>query len=108
MIIVTEKAADKIKQISEEEELNSLTIRAKVIGGGCAGFSYDLTFEDGEPTTMDEVFEVHGVRVIADPLSFQYIDGTIIDFVENTFGGGFKFNNPNVKSTCGCQQSFSV
>lgn len=107
MIIITEAAANKIKQISEEEELKSMTVRAKVIGGGCAGFSYDLTFEDREPLPMDEVFESNGVRVVVDPLSFQYLDGSSIDFITNSFGGGFKFNNPNISGSCGCGSSVS-
>ena len=71
------------------------------MGGGCSGFSYDLYFED-KPTDMDETFEANGVNLYIDPLSYQYLDGTEIDYVEGMQGSGFKFSNPNVKGTCGC------
>ncbi|MCS6857539.1 MAG: iron-sulfur cluster assembly accessory protein, partial [Sandaracinaceae bacterium] len=79
----------------------------RVIGGGCAGFTYDLFFED-EVTEMDYVFESHGIPMYVDMMSYQYLEGAEIDYVEGLYGAGFKFNNPNVKSTCGCGSSFSV
>lgn len=106
-INITDKAAQKVLEIAAEEELAGQGLRLRVIGGGCAGFNYDLYFEDS-PTSMDEEFEDKGVKMYIDPLSFQYLDGTEIDFVEGLHGSGFKFNNPNVTSTCGCGQSFSV
>ncbi len=107
MISITERAATKVKEIANEEKLDGQGLRLRVIGGGCAGFSYDLYFED-TPTSMDEEFEVQGVKMYIDPLSFQYLDGTEIDYVEGLYGSGFKFNNPQVTSTCGCGSSFSV
>jgi iron-sulfur cluster insertion protein len=107
MISITQKAADKVLEISAEEGLEGQGLRLRVIGGGCAGFNYDLYFED-KPTSMDEEFEARGVKMYVDPLSFQYLDGTEIDYVEGLTGSGFKFSNPNVTSTCGCGQSFSV
>lgn len=107
MIAVTEKAAIKIKEISESEGIGHLNIRLKVIGGGCAGFSYDMFYEDNV-SPMDETEEAHGVTLVIDPLSYQYLDGVEVDYVENHIGSGFKFINPNVKSTCGCGSSFSV
>ena len=106
-INITDKAAQKVLEIAAEEELAGQGLRLRVIGGGCAGFNYDLYFEDS-PTSMDEEFEDKGVKMFVDPLSFQYLDGTEIDFVEGLHGSGFKFTNPNVTSTCGCDQSFSV
>lgn len=106
-INITDKAAQKVLEIAAEEELAGQGLRLRVIGGGCAGFNYDLYFEDS-PTSMDEEFEDKGVKMFVDPLSFQYLDGTEIDFVEGLHGSGFKFTNPNVTSTCGCGQSFSV
>lgn len=106
-IRITDKAASKVLEIASEESLDGQGLRLRVIGGGCAGFNYDLYFED-TPTPMDEEFEDKGVKMYIDPLSFQYLDGTEIDFVEGLHGSGFKFNNPNVSSTCGCGQSFSV
>ena len=107
MITITEKAAAKVLEIAKEEDLGGQGLRLRVIGGGCAGFSYDLYFED-KPTDMDESFEDRGVKLYVDPLSFQYLDGTEIDYVESLSGAGFKFGNPNVKGTCGCGSSFSV
>jgi iron-sulfur cluster insertion protein len=107
MITITEKAAEKVKEIADEEGLRGQGLRLRVIGGGCAGFNYDLYFEQ-EPTGMDEAFEDRGIKMYVDPLSFQYLDGTEIDYVETLHGSGFKFKNPNSTSTCGCGQSFSV
>ncbi len=107
MITITEKAAAKVTEIAKEEDLGGQGLRLRVIGGGCAGFSYDLYFED-KPTDMDESFEDKGVKLYIDPLSYQYLDGTEIDYVETLHGSGFKFVNPNVKSTCGCGSSFSA
>jgi iron-sulfur cluster insertion protein len=107
MITITEKAAAKVNEIAKEEDLTGQGLRLRVIGGGCAGFSYDLYFED-KPTEMDESFEDKGVKLYVDPLSYQYLDGTEIDYVETLHGSGFKFVNPNVKSTCGCGSSFSA
>lgn len=107
MITITEKAAAKVLEIAKEEDLGGQGLRLRVIGGGCAGFSYDLYFED-KPTEMDEEFTDRGVKLYVDPLSFQYLDGTEIDYVESLSGAGFKFGNPNVKSTCGCGSSFSA
>ena len=96
MITITEKAAEKVQEIASAEDLHGQGLRLRVIGGGCAGFSYDLYFED------------KGVKLFIDPLSYQYLDGTEIDYVEGLHGSGFKFGNPNVKSTCGCGSSFSA
>lgn len=106
-ISITDKAAEKVKEIATEEGLHGQGLRLRVIGGGCAGFNYDLYFED-KPTSMDEEFESKGIKMFVDPLSFQYLEGTEIDYVEGLYGSGFKFQNPNVTSTCGCGQSFSV
>lgn len=106
MINITEQAAAKIIEIAEEDELQH-SIRVKVIGGGCAGFSYDLYYDD-KPTELDEVFIEHDVTVIIDPLSFQYLDGITLDYVVKDFAHGFKFINPNVTATCGCGNSFSA
>jgi iron-sulfur cluster insertion protein len=107
MITITEKAATKVREIASSEALEGQGLRLRVIGGGCAGFTYDLYFEDnvGE---MDETYESNGVKLYVDPLSHQYLTETEIDYVEGLHGSGFKFNNPNVKGSCGCGSSFSV
>ena len=107
MIKITEKAAVKVREIAEAEALAGQGLRLRVVGGGCSGFSYDLYFEDavGE---MDEQFESNGVKLYIDPMSYQYLEGTEIDYVEGLHGAGFKFSNPNSKGSCGCASSFSA
>jgi iron-sulfur cluster insertion protein len=104
MISVTDKAVAKIKEISEAEGIGHFNIRIRIMGGGCAGFSYDVYYED-KPSDLDEVEQVDGVSIIIDPLSIQYLDGVEIDYVEETLSSGFKFNNPNVSGSCGCGSS---
>jgi iron-sulfur cluster insertion protein len=107
MITLTEKAAEKVKEISSAEGLDGQGLRLQVKGGGCSGFQYDLYFDE-KPADMDQVIESHGVQLFVDPLSVQYLENTEIDYVEGLHGAGFKFNNPNVKGTCGCGSSFNV
>jgi iron-sulfur cluster insertion protein len=107
MITLTEKAAAKVKEIAREQGLDGQGLRLRVVGGGCSGFSYELHFDDAV-SELDETFEIQGIPVYLDTISFQYLDGTEIDYVEALTGAGFKFNNPNAKSTCGCGSSFSA
>ncbi len=108
MISLTEKAGHKVKEIRDsDQDLANQGLRVRVIGGGCSGFSYDLFFED-ETTDLDFKFESEGVPLYVDMMSFQYLEGTTIDYVEGLHGAGFKFVNPKAKSTCGCGSSFSA
>ena len=107
MVGLTEKAADKVKEIAKAEGLDGQGLRLQVKGGGCSGFQYDLYFDE-KPTDMDQVLESFGIQLFVDPLSVQYLEGTQIDYVEGLSGAGFKFENPQVKGTCGCGSSFSV
>ena len=107
MITLTTIAAEKVREIAAAEGLTDQGLRLRVIGGGCAGFQYDLFFE-ASPTPLDETFESLGIKLYVDPLSYQYLDGTEIDFVETVLGAGFKFKNPNVSGTCGCGSSFQI
>jgi iron-sulfur cluster assembly accessory protein len=107
MIKITALAASKVNEIRSAEAIEpQLGLRLRVVGGGCAGFSYDLYFD--EQTEVDRRFTANGVDVVVDEMSLMYLAGTEIDYVEGLQGAGFKFNNPNVKSTCGCGSSFSV
>ncbi|HLK88528.1 MAG TPA: iron-sulfur cluster insertion protein ErpA [Polyangia bacterium] len=107
MVSLSDKAAEKVREIRGEENIEeSYALRLKVQGGGCSGFSYDLYFD--QPAEGDRPFEVKGVKLICDEMSLMYLLGTEIDYVEGLHGAGFKFNNPNVKSTCGCGSSFST
>ena len=107
MLLITPTAATKVNEIRSAEGIETnMALRLRVVGGGCAGFSYDLYFD--EPAEVDRQFEVQGVRCVVDEMSLMYLVGTEIDYVEGLQGAGFKFQNPNVKSTCGCGSSFSV
>ena len=107
MIHITAIAAAKVNEIREAEAIEpAMGLRLRVVGGGCAGFSYDLYFD--EPTEVDRQFVIQDVKVVVDEMSLMYLVGTEIDYVEGLQGAGFKFNNPNVKTTCGCGSSFGV
>lgn len=106
-VAVTEAAALKIQDIMKAEELVNQFLRFKVRGGGCAGFEHDLYFDD-QAGELDEIFESNGVKVVIDPLSLQYLDGSTIDVVEGVFGPSFKITNPNATGLCGCGNSFSA
>jgi iron-sulfur cluster insertion protein len=104
---LTATAAGKVKEIRKDESIeDNLGLRLRVVGGGCSGFSYDLYFD--QRMEMDQEFNIHGVQIFVDQMSLMYLDGTEIDYVEGLMGAGFKFNNPQVKATCGCGSSFSV
>jgi iron-sulfur cluster assembly accessory protein len=107
IVKLTSLAAQKVGEIRAAEGIeDEMALRVRVVGGGCAGFSYDLYFDS--KTEMDKEYSIHGVRVIVDQMSLMYLIGTEVDYVEGLQGAGFKFNNPNVKSTCGCGSSFSA
>jgi iron-sulfur cluster assembly accessory protein len=109
MINVTETAAEKIQELLAEENKLGAGLRVFVQGGGCSGFQYGLMIDEGEGDgSSDQVFEVHGVRLLVDPISLRYLKGAEVDFVDNQMGGGFTIKNPNAKSTCGCGSSFSA
>jgi iron-sulfur cluster insertion protein len=107
MVALTEKAAEKVREIAKAENLEGQGLRLQVKGGGCSGFQYDLYFDE-KPSDLDQVVDSFGIPLFIDPLSIQYLEGTQIDYVEGLSGAGFKFENPNVKGTCGCGSSFNV
>jgi iron-sulfur cluster insertion protein len=104
---LTPVAAEKVVEIRKSEDIEPhYALRVKVMGGGCAGFQYDLFFD--EQTEGDTIVESHGVTLVCDQMSFMYLMGTQIDYVEGLQGAGFKFENPNTTGSCGCGSSFSV
>ena len=107
MVRMTEKAVDKVKEILGTQEPQPAGLRIAVVGGGCSGFSYSMAFEN-QPQMLDKTYSFDGLKVFVDQASLLYLDGAEVDYVETLEGSGFKFNNPNVKSTCGCGSSFSV
>ena len=108
-INLSDTATREIKSIIEQQELDAETVKLRVgvKGGGCSGFSYLLDLTETQRDN-DEEFEVEGLRVVCDPKSYLYLNGTSIDFKDEVMGRGFVFNNPNATSTCGCGSSFSA
>jgi iron-sulfur cluster assembly accessory protein len=107
MVQLTEVAAGKVKEIMAQQNPAPTALRVAVVGGGCSGFSYHMAF-DNQENPSDNVYEFEGVKLYVDQMSEMYLDGVQIDYIETLEGAGFKFNNPNVKSTCGCGSSFTV
>ena len=106
-ISLTPAAAEMAKVAMQREGRTDAKLRVEVVGGGCSGFQYSLSFED-TVRPDDTVLEQNGVRVLIDATSAQYLRGTIIDYVSGLHGAGFKFINPNATRTCGCGSSFSA
>ncbi len=106
-ISLTPNAIAKVREIMAQQNPVPSGLRVGVVGGGCSGFSYSMQF-DNAPGMMDKVFDMDGLKVYVDATSVMYLNGCIVDYVETLEGAGFKFENPNVKSTCGCGSSFSV
>ena len=107
MVTLTETTVSKVKEIMEQQTPQPGGLRISIVGGGCSGFSYQMNF-DQSSNGMDKVYDFNGLKVFVDQASLLYLDGVEIDYVEALEGAGFKFNNPNVKHTCGCGSSFSV
>jgi iron-sulfur cluster assembly accessory protein len=105
-ITFTPKAVEMVKDAMQREGLVGYGIRVGVVGGGCSGFQYSMDFEK-EQRPDDLSMEQDGVKLFIDPMSSMYLQGVTVDYVVGLQGAGFKFNNPNAKSTCGCGSSFS-
>jgi iron-sulfur cluster insertion protein len=106
-LLFTDSAANKVKQLIEEEGNADLKLRVFVTGGGCAGFQYGFTFEE-TINDDDTVMSKNGVQLLIDPMSFQYLAGAEIDYREDLQGSQFVIKNPNATTTCGCGSSFSA
>ncbi len=105
--VLTSSAIAKVKEIMATQTPVPAGLRLSVVGGGCSGFQYSMAFENGAGM-MDKVFEFDGLKVYVDATSLMYLGGAHVDYIETLEGAGFKFENPNVKSTCGCGSSFNV
>lgn len=106
-LILSEQAIAKVRNLVEEEANDELKLRVFVTGGGCAGFSYGFTFD--EIVAEDDTrVETGGVTALVDPMSYQYLAGSEVDYVEGLEGSRFIIKNPNADTTCGCGSSFSV
>jgi iron-sulfur cluster assembly protein len=105
-VSITERAAEKIKQLQAAENKDSQGLRLKVVGGGCSGLQYKMDLDLQKPG--DRVFEQDGAKVLVDMKSLLYLNGTELDYKEELMQSGFVFQNPNVKRSCGCGTSFTV
>ncbi len=106
-ITLTSTAADAVQELLAKRELDDLALRVFVSGGGCSGYQYGMALEDNIRET-DIVTEQHGVRLVIDDVSINYLDGATVDYVDEVMGSGFKIENPNAVSTCGCGSSFKT
>jgi iron-sulfur cluster insertion protein len=104
---LTDRAIAKIKRLVEEEANDELKLRVFVTGGGCSGFSYGFTFDE-IVAEDDTAVEKEGITALVDPMSFQYLAGAEVDYMEGLEGSRFTVSNPNADTTCGCGSSFSV
>ncbi len=105
-IMISASAAEKLSEVMEQKGMADHALRVFVSGGGCSGFQYGMAFEN-QIEDGDLVFEANaGPRIVVDPVSITYLQGASIDFVESLMGGGFKIENPNATSSCGCGSSF--
>ena len=106
-LMFSDSAANKVKELIEEEGNPALKLRVFVTGGGCSGFQYGFTFDE-EVNEDDATMEKNGVTLLIDPMSYQYLVGAEIDYTEGLEGSQFVIRNPNATSTCGCGSSFSA
>lgn len=106
MITLTPEAITKVKEILAERKEDA-GLRVAIIGGGCSGFQYQMTL-DKEPQENDQVMDMEGLKVFIDAKSLLYLNGTTVDYVNGSNGSGFKFDNPNSRSDCGCGESFEA
>jgi iron-sulfur cluster assembly protein len=107
-ITITPEAAEQVKKQLEKRGTPNGYLRLGLKGGGCSGFSYILQFEDGPPKDRDKTFECEGVNIVVNQKSLIYLNGTTLDWEMGLLKQGFKFLNPNEKTSCGCGNSFSV
>ena len=104
---LTDNAVNKVREIMATQDPLPAGLRIGVVGGGCSGFQYSMSFEN-QAGMMDKVYDFNGLKVFVDSTSLMYLNGCVVDYVETLEAAGFKFDNPTVKSTCGCGSSFQV
>jgi len=105
-VVLTDRAAARIKEVVAAENREGQGLRVKVVGGGCSGLQYKVDFD--QPKAADKIFEKDGAKVLVDMKSLLYLSGTELDYKDELMQSGFVFQNPNVKKACGCGQSFMV
>lgn len=107
-ITLTDRAAAELKELMQSQSKTDAALRVWVAGGGCSGLSYGMALDDGQPEEGDQIFGQDGIKVYIDGMSLQYMEGSVVDYVEDMMGGGFKIENPNAVSSCGCGSSFQT
>jgi len=107
VLTVTPAAVNIIRTLLEQRSIPNHALRVFVSGGGCSGMQYGMAFEE-QPRDFDTVVSAEGVRLIVDPTSLMYLQGAVIDYVDSLMGGGFRIENPNAVSSCGCGHSFKT
>ncbi len=107
-ITLSPRAAQELKDLFQSENKTGAALRVWVAGGGCSGLTYGIALDENEPEDGDQQFEDLGIRILVDGMSLQYMDGACVDYVDDSMGGGFKVENPNATSTCGCGSSFQT
>ena len=108
MITLTPTASQEVKRLIEKEQKPDLGLRVGIKGGGCSGMTYVLSIDEVVPKQYDTVLEQDGIKILIDAKSHLYLDGTTIDYKNSLMGGGFSFENPLAKKSCGCGTSFST
>ena len=108
MITLTPTALEEVKKLMSGEQKPNVALRVGVKGGGCSGFSYQMGLDEAVPKQFDQVLEQDGIKIIIDAKSHLLLDGTTIDYKKTMMGGGFEFQNPLAKKSCGCGHSFSA
>jgi iron-sulfur cluster assembly protein len=106
MVTLTPAAVEKVSSLIQAKDNDQLALRIFIKSGGCSGFSYGMALD--EKKDNDQAFEIEGVKVLIDEMSGQYLNGAVVDFVDSMMGAGFKIENPNATSTCGCGSSFKT
>lgn len=106
-ISITETASKRLQAVMKSENKSEYALRMSVIGGGCSGMTYNMSFDD-KKGEFDKVYKSEGITIYCDLKSWLYLKGTEVDFSDDMLSGGFKINNPNASRTCGCGTSFSA
>lgn len=107
-ITLSERAACELRDLMASEGKMDAALRIWVAGGGCSGLQYGMAIDDQPAEDGDQSFEHHGVKILIDGMSINYMEGATVDFVDDDLGGGFKIENPNATGSCGCGSSFKT
>lgn len=107
-ITLSSRAAQELKDLLQSENKTNAALRVWVAGGGCSGLTYGIALDENEAEEGDQQFEDNGIKILIDGMSLQYMDGSCVDYVDDSMGGGFKVENPNATQSCGCGSSFQT